>query len=145
MKNAFAIATATILLATSAPAAAGFSTYTTNTANAVMTGSPDMGGAMSTGTSRVTMPDGSQYDESWTCIGATNPPNAKVFDSHTVCDVTSPRGTYSVNFGCQRLAGELQGCVGGLYGRTGAYAGKSGATTWAGGQTSGSGTSHWLD
>lgn len=145
MKNALAITAAATTIALGSPVLAGTATYTTNGGDMVVTGTPERGGSMQTGTGMVTMDDGSSHSETWTCIGVTTPPNSKIFDVHTVCDVSSPKGAYTATFGCQNMDGGAQGCVGGLYGRTGAYAGKNGATTWAGSGGTGSGTQQWND
>ena len=145
MKSSISIVAAVAMLVVSGPAFAGTGTYTTKGDPPVTTGTPQRGGSMQTGTSVVTMSDGSTINEKWTCIGVTNPPNSKIFDVHTICDVSSDRGNYTATFGCQAMEGGMQGCVGGLYGRSGAYEGKTGATTWSGGQGSGSGTMQWRD
>ena len=145
MKNALAISAIALTLTLASPALAGTATYTTKGGDVVLTGSPERGGNMQTGTSMVRMDDGSSHSETWTCIGVTTPPNDKIFDAHTVCDIKSDKGVYTATFGCQNLDGGAQGCVGGLYGRSGAYAGKRGATTWSGRGGSGSGTMQWYD
>lgn len=145
MKNSLKTVFVAAILVAGSPAFAGTGTYTTKTSSTVRTGTPERGGSMQTGTSTVTMSDGSTSAQTWTCIGVTQPPNAKIFDAHSSCDVKSPQGDYTVSFGCQILEGGRQGCIGGLYGRTGSYAGKTGAVTFAGTMDGGSGTMQWSD
>jgi hypothetical protein len=138
------IAGLAMCLAGSAHAASA--TYTTTGGEQTVTGNADFAASMQRGTSSVTASDGKGRTENWVCIGASNPPNSKVFDVHSVCDVTSAAGSYSINFGCQNFGKDgMQGCVGGLVGKTGIFAGKSGATTWAGTGGTGSGTMQWLN
>lgn len=146
MKKAIATAVSAAILVFASGAQAASATYVTKGGEEITTGTDDFGASMQRGTSTVTLPDGSTRSEEWTCIGASNPPNSKVFDLHFVCDLKSDAGTYSINFGCQNLdENGLQGCVGGLVGKTGEYSGKMGATTWAGTGGNGNGTQHWLD
>ncbi|PKB25086.1 hypothetical protein B0I00_0267 [Novosphingobium kunmingense] len=122
-----------------------------STANAPTTvGGPDMRGqpvlgASWTGTSAVTWADGRKASDKYTCVSTTQPSNAKIFDSHVICDGSNSEGTYSAVFGCQFTSKDLQstGCVGGLTGRTGRYAGMGGTITFAGRSGNGSGTGTW--
>ena len=127
-------------------------TYTTQGGDSVTVGTRAPGdgriiqGGMQTGTSVSTMADGTRVNESWTCISTTQPPNAKIFDVHSLCDVTNERGTYTITFGCTITSENgAMGCLGGLYGKTGAYAGKGGGTTWMGLNGTGTGTAQWTD
>lgn len=98
-----------------------------------------------TGTSTVTWADGRKSTDKYTCVSTTQPINAKIFDSHVICDGSNSDGTYSAVFGCQFISKDMQstGCVGGLTGRTGKYAGMGGTITFAGRGGSGSGTGTW--
>lgn len=151
MKKTIAFAIMVIGVGTASIAHAGTSTYTTTggAMTRVGTETPDggmFGGSLQVGTSVQTMADGSKSDESWTCIGVSQPPHDKIFDQHVACDVTSAAGDYSIIFGCDNISKDgKQGCVGGLYGKTGAYKGKGGATTWAGKDGTGVGTAQWND
>ncbi|WFL77539.1 hypothetical protein P7228_00305 [Altererythrobacter arenosus] len=145
MKNAVKIAALAAIMTYASAAQAEMATYVTTGGEQTVTGTETMFGSMQVGTSVATYGDGSKRSESWTCIGASNPPNSKVFDVHFVCDLNSDAGSYAINFGCQNLPDGSQGCVGGLQGKSGIYKGKVGATTWAGTGGTGSGTIHWKD
>ncbi len=104
-----------------------------------------MVGGYWSGTSNVTWADGSKSTDKYTCVSTSQPTNAKIFDSHVICDGTNSQGTYSAVFGCQFTSKDMQstGCVGGLTGRTGKYAGMGGTITFAGRGGTGSGTGTW--
>lgn len=104
-----------------------------------------IGGTANTGEMTITWADGTKTTETYTCIGTTQPPHAKIFDIHTICDASGGNGTYTATFGCTVTEGGAQGCVGGLYGKTGKYAGRGGGTTWMGKDGVGSGTGQWSD
>lgn len=127
-------------------------TYTTTGAESVTVGTQAPGsgrmiqGGMQKGKSVSTHADGSKVEETWTCISTTQPPNAKIFDVHSLCDISNARGTYTITFGCQIMdENGAMGCLGGLYGKTGWYEGKGGGTTWMGLNGSGTGTAQWSD
>lgn len=113
-------------------------------------GGPDMRGdpalgSYSTGTSSVTWADGHKTLDNFTCVGSTQPANARIFDVHTICDSGNAEGTYTAIFGCNFLSKDLQstGCVGGLVGRTGKYVGMGGTITFSGNGGGGAGTGTW--
>lgn len=152
MKTYFAIAISTVMLATPSAALAGHLTYTTTGGESVTVGTTAPGtgrliqGGMQSGTSVSTAEDGTKINERWTCISTTQPPNAKIFDVHSLCDVSNSKGTYTITFGCTFTGSDgAMGCLGGLYGKTGWYQGKGGGTTWMGLNGSGTGTSQWTD
>ncbi|WP_427964930.1 hypothetical protein [Altererythrobacter sp.] len=145
MNRAIAYSIASAALCYASVAVAATSTYTTTGGPEKTTGNEQYQGSYQEGTSVVTFSDGTQVNENWTCIGVSQPPNAKLFDFHFACDASGPSGTYSMIFGCNNVENGMQGCVGGLNGKTGIYEGKNGATTWAGQGGSGSGTMQWAD
>lgn len=152
MKTLLATALSTGILLAPTMALAGTQTYKTTGGDQVTVGTtvPADGrviqGGMQKGTSVTTMADGTKVNEKWTCISTTQPPHAKIFDIHSLCDVSSARGNYSIAFGCTIMSKEgALGCVGGLYGKTGEYEGKGGGTTWMGINGNGTGTAQWTD
>lgn len=140
-----------VILALGSTAASAQNFTFESTANApTSVGGPDMRGqpvvgASWTGSSAVTWADGRKSADKYTCVSTTQPANAKIFDSHVICDGSNSDGTYSAVFGCQFTSKDFQstGCVGGLTGRTGRYAGMAGTITFAGRNGSGSGTGTW--
>jgi len=104
-----------------------------------------IGGTANDGDMSIAWADGTSTNETYTCIGTTQPPNAKIFDVHTICDASGPNGSYTATFGCTVMEDGAQGCVGGLYGKTGKYAGRGGGTTWMGKDGVGRGTGQWSD
>lgn len=147
MSNILRIGALAICLAIPGIAHAGTATYTTTGGPEKTVGTDQYQGSYQDGTSVVTFSDGSKVSEKWTCIGVSQPPNAKVFDFHFACNSSSDAGSYSMIFGCNNVPGGngMQGCVGGLNGKTGRYAGKNGATTWSGTGGTGTGTMQWTD
>lgn len=146
MKNVFVIAAAAGCLVMPTVAIAGTATYSTKGGPEKILGNADYQGSYQEGTSVVTNSDGTTANENWTCIGVSQPPNAKVFDFHIVCEAKGSAGSYSMIFGCNNIGENgMQGCVGGLNGKTGMYEGKNGATTWSGAAGTGSGTMQWSD
>lgn len=145
MKRAISTTIAATALSFASAAQAGTGVYKTTGGDSTNVGTAESMGNMQVGTSVVTMDDGSSRNENWTCIGTSQPPNAKIFDMHFVCDIGSDAGTYSVSYGCQVLnpENETLGCVGGLRGKTGVYEGMGGATTWSGTNGTGMGTLQW--
>ncbi len=144
-RKLIAIAAGMCLLAPTA-ALAGTGTYATTGGPEKLVGNANYQGSYQEGTSVVTYSDGTTENEKWTCIGVSQPPNAKVFDFHVVCEASGAGGSYSMIFGCNSINEDgLQGCVGGLTGKTGRYEGKSGATTWSGTRGTGMGTMQWSD
>lgn len=144
MKNAISMTIVAGALCIASTAQAGTGVYKTTGGEATSVGTPESMGSFQVGTSVVTSDDGKTHSESWTCIGTTQPPNAKIFDMHFVCDIGSDAGTYSVSYGCQVLSKDgTLGCVGGMRGKTGMYAGMGGATTWSGNNGNGTGTMQW--
>ena len=146
-----ALASAALSLSTTTVQAQTFTFEATQT-KAVATGGagPDgtpFGGLYTTGTQIITMADGKKANESWTCIGTTQPPRDSVFQFSTVCDSTGPSGDTSSVWGCNFVNRERTevSCVGGLIGRSGSYAGKRGTMTWHGVNGSGSGTGQWIN
>ncbi|WP_296677802.1 hypothetical protein [Novosphingobium sp.] len=143
------LTTLSIALAAGSAQAQNF-TYESSASSPTMLGGPDargvpvVGGYWS-GTSNVTWADGSKSTDKYTCVSTSQPTNAKIFDSHVICDGTNSQGTYSAVFGCQFTSKDMQstGCVGGLTGRTGKYAGMGGTITFAGRGGTGSGTGTW--
>ena len=125
-------------------------TYSSVNSAVKLVGGPDMrgdpaAGSVSTGTSTITWADGTKSVDNFTCVATTQPTNAKIFDTHSICDGGNSEGTYSAIFGCQFTAKDMQsmGCVGGLVGRTGKYAGMSGTITFSGDNKGGTGTGSW--
>ncbi len=150
MKKSIAISIMAAASLIAGAAHAGTYTYSTKDKPGMTVGvtTPDgrvIAGAANTGDMSVTWADGTKTAETYTCIGTSQPPNAKIFDVHTICDASGPNGTYTATFGCTNLSDGSQGCVGGLYGKTGKYAGRGGATTWAGKDGQGAGTGQWSD
>lgn len=146
MSKTLRIAALAICLAIPGIAHAGTATYVTTGGPEKTVGTDQYQGSYQDGTSVATYADGTKVNEKWTCIGVSQPPNAKVFDFHFACDASSDAGSYSMIFGCNAIDDKgLQGCVGGLNGKTGRFAGKNGATTWSGTGGSGTGTMQWGD
>lgn len=146
-----ALATAALSLGATAVQAQSFTFQATQT-KAVTTGAPVPGGppvagVMSTGTQIVTMADGKKVTETYTCIGATQPPRDAVFQFTTVCDSTGPSGDASSVWGCNFVSMERNevSCVGGLVGKTGSYAGRRGTVTFHGVNGNGPGTGQWIN
>ncbi len=146
MKSTFVVIAAAAVLAMPTAAFAGTATYSTTGGPEKIIGNANYQGSYQEGTSTVTNSDGTTLNENWTCIGTSQPPKAKIFDFHVVCEAHGDAGTYSMIFGCNNIGENgLQGCVGGLNGKTGRYEGKNGATTWSGTAGTGSGTMQWSD
>lgn len=133
-----------------APAQAQTFTFQ-STANAATTvGGPTRGGEIAagaswTGTTSVTWADGKKTSDSYTCISTTQPPHAKIFDTHVICDSTGPTGKFTSTWGCNFVSADrtATGCIGGLFGRSGMYEGKGGTITFSGKNGAGSGTGQW--
>lgn len=146
MKNTLTVIAAAAVFAMPTAALAGTSTYTTTGGPTKLLGTANYQGSYQEGTSVVSKSDGTTVNENWTCIGVSQPPNAKIFDSHVVCEAKGAAGSYSMIFGCNNIGENgMQGCVGGLNGKTGSYEGKNGATTWSGTNGTGLGTMQWSD
>jgi hypothetical protein len=150
MKVIAIVCTAALFAVSSTAAQAQNFTYDTTAGAPTVVGGPDMRGiptvgATWSGTSTVTWADGKKTVDKFICVSTTQPSNAKIFDTHTICDGTNAEGTYSVVFGCQYISKDMQsmGCVGGLTGRTGKYAGRGGGITFGGRGGNGSGTGSW--
>jgi hypothetical protein len=150
MKRKLSIITAVMATFTFSAAQAQTYTYMTKDNPGMQVGTTAPNGRViaataNTGQMTITMADGSKITETYTCIGTTQPPNAKIFDAHTICDASGPNGSYTATFGCTNMEGGAQGCVGGLYGKTGKYVGRGGGTTWMGKDGVGRGTGQWSD
>lgn len=59
-----------------------------------------IGGTANNGEMTIVWADGTKTAETYTCIGTTQPPDAKIFDLHTFCDASGPNGSYTATFGC---------------------------------------------
>lgn len=83
------------------------------------------------GTTDVKNDDGTSYKSSFSCMSMTQPPNSQIFETHVVCDMTSPRGNASMVFGCIPLNPEKteMNCMGGMSGKSGSYKDRAGTIT----------------
>lgn len=97
------------------------------------------------GTSNVKNADGTSYKSSFSCMSMTQPPNSQIFETHVVCDMTSPRGNASMVFGCIPLNAEKteMNCMGGMSGKSGTYKDRSGTITTHITGNGSSGTGQW--
>ncbi len=150
MKTIQMVSTVVLLAATTVTAQAQNFTFQATANTPTTVGGPDMYGNLTvgstwTGTSSVTWADGKKSTDKYTCVSTSQPPNAKIFDSHVICDGSGPDGMYSSAWGCNFISKDRlsQGCVGGLTGRTGIYAGKGGAITFSGRAGTGTGAGMW--
>jgi hypothetical protein len=150
MKTVAIICGAALFASSTSVALAQNFTFESTANPATVVGGPDMRGtpvvgATWTGTSTVTWADGKKTVDKYTCVSTTQPSNAKIFDTHSICDGGNAEGTYTAVFGCQYMSKDMQnmGCVGGLTGRTGKYAGRGGGITFGGRNGAGTGTGSW--
>jgi hypothetical protein len=101
------------------------------------------GAAAFNGSGSTTWADGKKTTYTYTCISMSQPPNNSIFQSHMMCDVVAPDGTFAATFGCNAMAADEMGCVGGLTGKSGAYANKRGGLTSYGKGMKSWGTGQW--
>lgn len=148
MKKTFAISGALLAVATAAPAAAQTFTFQSDgkPSTTIVIPGPDgkpYGAAVVNGSGATTYADGKKASYTYTCISMSQPPRDSIFQSHMMCDVTTPDGMFAATFGCNNMSADEMGCIGGLTGKSGAYANRRGAVTSHGKGSKSSGTGQW--
>ncbi|NNC37866.1 MAG: hypothetical protein EX271_03005 [Acidimicrobiales bacterium] len=104
-------------------------------------------GGYAEGESTAVREDGRKTKSTFVCVSTSQPPNAKIFDYHMMCDITEGESSFSAVFGCQINSedGSESSCVGGMTGKTGDYAGRRGNVSSYGKDGTSKGSGQWFD
>lgn len=148
MRKNLAVSGALLAIVIAAPAAAQSFTFTSEgkPSTVITIPAPDgksYGAVVLSGAGDTNWVDGKKTKYTYTCVSMSQPPNDTIFQSHMMCDVAAPDGTFAATFGCNNMSADEMGCVGGLTGKSGAYAGKRGGVTSHGKGPKAWGTGQW--